>query len=90
MNGSSAKRGSHGLRRRCPVCKKLRKFCEPPGDVGGEDHPRRKPWKVLVLWGNGFVPTPPAVERHIYVCGWCVARRTTTASRAAEDPAVSA
>jgi hypothetical protein len=26
-------RGTHALRRRCPVCKKLRRFYEPPGGV---------------------------------------------------------
>lgn len=26
MRGATAKRGTHGLRKRCPVCKKLRKF----------------------------------------------------------------
>lgn len=29
MNGAAAKRGTHGLRKRCPVCKHLRKFCAP-------------------------------------------------------------
>jgi len=57
MNGSSAKRGSHGLRRRCPCCKKLRKFREPPGDQGGEDHPRRPAWHKDI---DGQ-----------WVCGWC-------------------
>lgn len=28
--------GSHALRRRCPKCKKLRRFYEPPTDVGGK------------------------------------------------------
>lgn len=33
MRGSAAKRGTHGLRKRCPKCKKLRKFCVPPDHV---------------------------------------------------------
>lgn len=60
MNGTNrSRRGSHALRRRCPACGKLRKFYEPPGDQGGEAHPRRPPW----------INTPfgPA-------CGWCWAR----------------
>ena len=29
MKGSAAPRGTHGLRKRCPICRKLRKFCVP-------------------------------------------------------------
>lgn len=29
MRGATAKRGTHGLRKRCPLCKKLRKFSAP-------------------------------------------------------------
>lgn len=29
MRGATAKRGTHGLRKRCPVCKKLRRFSAP-------------------------------------------------------------
>ena len=53
-------KGSGALRRRCAACKKVRKFSEPPGDQGGEPHPRRPPW---AMW-NGR-----------YICGWCAARR---------------
>lgn len=45
-----------GLRRRCPICRKLRGFREPDGSQGGTDHPRRKPWAKV----NG-----------VWVCGWC-------------------
>ena len=59
MNGAAkSRKGSHALRKRCPHCTQLRKFCEPPGDVGGEYHPRRPGW-FLVSPGN-------------YICGWCV------------------
>lgn len=34
------------LVRRCPCCKKSRKFREPDGNSGGELHPRRPPWIV--------------------------------------------
>lgn len=51
------RRGS--LRKRCPLCGKLRKHREPPGDQGGEVHPRRPPW-VWTPWGSA--------------CGWCFAR----------------
>lgn len=55
MDGSQAKRGTHGLRKRCPVCKKLRKFHEPPGDQGGTPHPHRKSWhKVGDRWVCGY------------------------------------
>lgn len=60
MNGATRSRqGKNALRRRCPRCKKLRKFCEPPGDVGGELHPRRPRWKTV---------------DNVWVCGWCVDR----------------
>ena len=59
MNGSQAQRGSHGLRRRCRGCKKLRKYHEADGNHGGENHPRRPSWGIL----NG-----------IQVCGWCLYR----------------
>ena len=47
------------LLKRCPECKCRRKFGEPPGDQGGEVHPRRPTWKKI----DGR-----------YVCGWCVMR----------------
>lgn len=47
-------RGTHGLRRRCPRCKHLRRFYEPPGDQG--DHrPARAKW---VKVGNFWVCRP--------------------------------
>jgi hypothetical protein len=49
------------LRKRCPICKKLRGFREPSGDTHGEDHPNRKPWeKIAGRW----------------VCGWCAGTET--------------
>lgn len=60
MKGATrSRRGNSALRKRCPRCKILRKFCEPPGDQGGEDHPRRPKWQWL----------PEG-----WVCGWCVIR----------------
>jgi len=48
---------THALRKRCPCCKKERKFCEPDASHGGEYHPRRPEWgKVNGRW----------------VCGWCL------------------
>ena len=60
MKGSSRKRGTHGLRKRCPQCKILRKFYEPPGDVGGENHR-----------GPAWVKYP---DLRRWVCGYCVTR----------------
>lgn len=40
-HGKSFQHGTHALRKRCPACKKLRRFYEPPGDQGG-DRPGRK------------------------------------------------
>lgn len=58
MNGATrSRKGSSALRKRCPKCKKLRKLCEPPGDVGGELHPRRPDWEKI----DG-----------VWTCGWCV------------------
>lgn len=62
MRGATAKRGTHGLRKRCPICRKLRKFREPHGNQGGEVHPRRKSWRKL----DGR-----------WVCGLCVNRTTS-------------
>ncbi len=44
------------LRKRCPICRKLRGFREPNGRAGGTDHPNRKPWARV----NG-----------VLICGWC-------------------
>lgn len=42
------------LKHRCPCCKKLRGFREPPGDQGGEDH-RRPPWELTPFgWACGY------------------------------------
>lgn len=60
MNGSQAKRGSGGLRRRCPNCKKLRKYNESDGNHGGEHHYRRP------SWGN---------RDGVNICGWCIYAR---------------
>lgn len=57
---------SRPLRKRCPVCKKLRGFCEPSGDQGGSDHPSRKPWKKI---------------ENIWVCGWCAGTPTGAVGR---------
>lgn len=59
MNGANKPRRGHALRRRCPLCKILRKFCEPDGNHGGERHPRRPPW-ILSPFG--------------WCCGWCTFR----------------
>lgn len=51
MKGSHrSRKGTHCLRKRCPVCRKLRKFREPDSSTIGEDHPRRIPW-VLTPFG---------------------------------------
>ena len=50
--------GSNTLRKRCPICKRVRKFREPPGDQGGEYHLRRPDWWKIP---GGYL-----------VCGWCV------------------
>ena len=47
------------LVRRCPSCNKRRKFREPDGNHGGEDHPRRPPW-ILTPFG--------------LACGFCYIR----------------
>lgn len=41
--GPGKYKGTHALRKRCPACKKLRRFFEPPGDVyqGGSRASRR-------------------------------------------------
>lgn len=72
MNGSQANRkGNHALRRRCPVCKKLRKFHEPNGRVGGEPHPRRRPWKLV---------------DNVWICGWCTGTAPGTAAASHAEP----
>lgn len=63
MRGAHAKRGTKGLRKRCPICRKLRKFYEPM-DGAHQDRsskPRRKPWVKDTV-------------RNRWVCGWCVHR----------------
>lgn len=47
---------NHALRKRCPRCKKVRKFREPDGNHGGEFHPHRRPW----VKADG-----------VWICGWC-------------------
>ena len=61
-----SRRGSHALRKRCPECGKVRKFSEPDGSQGGEDHPRRMDW----------LKDPTGR----WVCGWCVLRAEGQAS----------
>ena len=77
MKGATKKRGTHGLRKRCPECKKLRKFCEPDMSTTGENHPRRPPWgKVEGRWVCGFCldrDFQPLVERK------CLTSHTNTA-----------
>lgn len=67
MNGSQAKRGANGLRRRCPQCKILRKFCEPDGGNGGEHKPRRPDWAKIMF-----------NEKLTWICGWCIGRANGT------------
>lgn len=62
MKGALKSRRGAGLRRRCPSCKVLRKYCEPDGNHGGESHPRRPDW--------GFDAT---LQKPI--CGWCAMRK---------------
>lgn len=43
-------RGTHALRKRCPLCKKLRRFCDTPSDLGGT-RDNRKGWhKIENRW----------------------------------------
>ena len=58
---------SRTLKRRCPQCKHLRKFCEPPINSSGEDHPRRPDW-----WGKN--------ASGLLVCGWCSMRARAEAT----------
>lgn len=60
---------SGGLRKRCPCCGKVRKRREPPGDQGGERHPRRPPW-ILTPFGLG--------------CGWCFIKYAGISPKPAE------
>jgi hypothetical protein len=57
--GPGKYRGTHALRKRCPACKKLRRFFEPPGDVyQGGSRPSRKGWTKLAdgRWICRFCP----------------------------------
>lgn len=42
MKGAAAKRGTHGLRKRCQACRKLRKFV---GNAGGRDALLARGWR---------------------------------------------
>lgn len=44
------KRGTHGLRKRCPLCKHLRRFYEPPRNHGGQREARAGWVKVGSRW----------------------------------------
>jgi len=48
-----SQRGTHALRKRCPLCHKLRRFYEPPGDQGGERVSRGGWRKVDGQWVCG-------------------------------------
>jgi len=50
---------THDLRKKCPRCKKLRRFYEPPSDCGGERISRKKWRKVGSRWVCVF-----CVDRH--------------------------
>jgi len=71
MRGSSAKRGTHGLRKRCPCCKKVRKFYRwDDGFTAFAPKYRRENWqKVDGRW----------------VCKFCIQRGKVTQS--SEPPA---
>jgi hypothetical protein len=69
--------GTHGLRKRCPCCGKVRKFFEPPGDQGGDRHGRAEKWEAVIK-GLGYAYN---YERPGWVltpfgwgCGWCAKR----------------
>lgn len=82
MTPKYARRKAGDLRRRCPVCKRLRKYREPDTNVGGELHPRRPLWGFVYLdVGRGRVTDYAGIDfavrdqvRRVKVCGWCVAR----------------
>lgn len=50
MKNKSLKGGTHALRKRCPICRKVRKFYEPPGDQGGNRSSRYLKWKPIIEW----------------------------------------
>ena len=68
------------LVRKCPVCKRLRKFKEPPGDQGGVVHDRRPVWGWAVIGMKlGSIELAGRVMgiieyKRVKACGWCVAR----------------
>jgi len=45
--GGGRLKGTHALRKRCPLCKKRRRFYEPPGDQGGNNRLPRAGWKKV-------------------------------------------
>lgn len=55
MSGRTKSRGTHGLRKRCPLCKHLRRFYEPPRNHGGEREARAGWVKVGNRWVCGCV-----------------------------------
>ena len=74
MKGATKKRGTHGLRKRCPRCRKLRKFCEPDGSQGGELKPRRPKWdKIDGRWVCGFCLPNSGSPDDLRALGWSVA-----------------
>lgn len=64
---------TRALRKRCPRCKKVRRFCEPPGDRGGE-----RP--AYLLWVKEEGPGTTSV----WVCRWCTEPDALRADLAAE------
>lgn len=59
---NSKNKGTHALRKRCPQCKKLRRFYEPPMDQGGERLSRAKWAKVNNRWICIYCIEKPKVE----------------------------
>jgi hypothetical protein len=75
VKGATKKRGTHGLRKRCPKCRKLRKFHEPHGNQGGEPKPSRPEWvKIDGRWVCGFcVEINLGSADDLRALGWSVA-----------------
>jgi hypothetical protein len=64
--------GTHDLRKRCPCCKKVRKFYEPPGDQGGKRVARRSRWEPIVT-ALGFLYDKKRPKWILTPFGWaCV------------------
>ncbi len=59
-HGPGRRYGTHALRKRCPICRKLRRFAEPPGDQGGEREDK-KGWHKLAD-GRWVCPQCPTAK----------------------------